>query len=78
MKITIPTKTTEEAVNAINKKLGTHYTVFDYAAWESGIDNEGTRRFASSVEQYVGSFQYGVVTRLALAALKIKRLFRRQ
>ena len=69
-------KTSQEAVDAINKKLGTTYTVFDYNAWESGMDTEGSKQFAKSVEKYVGSTKYKIVTALALVALKLKHLIK--
>lgn len=76
MKISISGSSTQDAVNAINAKLGTDYTVFDYAAWESGMDTEGSREFAAAVEKYIGGAEYRMVTTLALAVLKLKRLFR--
>ena len=55
----------ELLVAAMNKKLGTQYTAYDYLAWESGQQTDGAEAFAKSVEQYVGKFPYAAVSFIA-------------
>lgn len=73
MKISISTEpSNQEAVDAINKKLGTSFTVFDYHAWESGQTGGNTQEFADAVKAYTGSTAYNAVSKYAYFAGYLK------
>ncbi len=63
----------QEAVDAINSKLGTKFTVFDYKAWENGT---GSPEFEKAVSDYVGNKLFKVATSLFIAMHRIKRKFK--
>lgn len=45
----------EEAVSAINAKLGTDFTAADYARWERGDKSRRSQEFDEAVQKYVGA-----------------------
>lgn len=65
IQVSLSTVSNQEAVDAINKKLGTKFTVFDYNAWEKGAQTEAAAEFAKAVEKFVGTPAYKLTSKLA-------------